>query len=358
MIRSLARWNGICPKDVRLPPESLVVGCLALLLSACLTGWVRRLAVAHGVLDVPNERSSHAIATPRGGGIAIVVSSCFAWAILAVLGHLEWRLFWGLVGGGVIVAAVGFIDDRRPVRAGVRLAVHATAAVWALIWVGGLPAMRFGAGVVELGWLGDVLAVLGIVWTLNLFNFMDGIDGIAVSEAIFIAAGGALLALLGGLGADVPVAGLVFSAACGGFLFWNWPPAKIFMGDVGSGYLGYVIAVLGLACAQAEPAAVWVWLALGAAFFVDSTVTLIRRALRHEAMHAAHRSHAYQWLARRWQSHRQVTLLVILLDVLWLLPCALIAAVRTELAFWVVCLALTPLVILALAAGAGRQEIA
>lgn len=336
--------------------ETGLIGISALLLSAWLTGLARRFALTHGVLDVPNERSSHTTATPRGGGASMVVASSAAWVALTLLGGMRTDLLIALLGGGVAVAAVGFWDDRRAVPAGVRLAVHAAAALWALAWIGGPGGLEFGHRIVELGWAGYLLAALGIVWTLNLFNFMDGIDGIAVSEAVFVAFGGGLLMYVAGTGGGVTAASLVFGAACCGFLRWNWPRAKIFMGDVGSGFLGFAVSVMTLSAARDNPVAVWVWLLLGGVFFVDSTVTLVRRVLRGEPIHVAHRSHAYQWLARRWGSHKRVTVAAVALNVLWLLPCALVATLHPSLAFAVLLIALTPLVVLAIAAGAGRAE--
>jgi Fuc2NAc and GlcNAc transferase len=149
---------------------------------------------------------------------------------------------------------------------------------------------------------------------------------------------------------------VAFAAACGGFLAWNWPPAKIFMGDVGSGYLGYAIAVLALAAARENSVALLVWLILGAVFFVDATVTLLRRLARRERVYEAHRSHAYQWLARRWQSHRRVTVAVLLVNFFWLLPCALVAVRHPVWAGWMVVLAIVPVTVAALLAGAGRAE--
>src|SRR2546429_3097017 len=258
-----------------------------------------------GTLDVPNSRSSHITATPRGGGLAIVLAASVALGMLALAGAIGAPLLWVLIGGGGVVALVGFADDRRPIAAGARLVVHLGAAVWAVFWLGGLPAIALNQHVVHLGWAGDLLAVLATVWVLNLFNFMDGIDGIAVSEAVFVT-GGALLPLtLWGVSGEVSAASLTVGAASLGFLPWNWPPAKIFMGDVGSGYLGYVIAALVLAAVQHSPVIAWIWLILGGVFFVDATVTLIRRVLRGERVYVAHRTHAYQWLARRWGSHRR-----------------------------------------------------
>ena len=321
--------------------------------SALLTARVRRLALAHGVLDVPNLRSSHRIPTPRGGGAAIVVTATAAFCVLAALGVLDTHFLAALLGG-LAVAVVGFLDDRRPVRARVRLAVHFGAAAWALWCLGGLPPLRVGGQLVALGGLGNVLGVFLIVWTLNLFNFMDGIDGLATSEAIFVAWCGALLEP----GAAVPAAGIVLGAACCGFLFWNRPPARIFMGDVGSGFLGYVLGVLIIAATRTDSTAPWNWLILGGVFFVDATVTLVRRAARGDRVFEAHRSHAYQWLARRWGSHGRVTVAVTVLNCLWLLPLAYWSSASPGQAVWMTLVALALLLMLAIAAGAGRAEAA
>jgi Fuc2NAc and GlcNAc transferase len=328
---------------------------VVLVISAVGTGMVRRFALSHGVIDIPNERSSHTTATPRGGGLAIVLACTASLVVFAALGMVQSRLVIALVGGGGVVALIGFLDDRRPMPVALRLAVHVVAAAWAVAWLGGLPAIRVGDLLVSPGWSGYVLGVLGIVWTLNLFNFMDGIDGIAASEAVFITGGTILLSLHTEF-TDVPAAAGIFCAASAGFLIWNWPPAKIFMGDVGSGFSGYVIAVLAMAATRDNPVSVWVWLILGGAFFVDATVTLARRSLRGERLHEAHRSHAYQWLARRWRSHRRVTLSVLAVNVFWLLPAAWLAMRCPQFAVWSLAGAFAPLIILAIAAGAGLRE--
>ncbi len=337
-------------------PEPLLVSVLVLALSASLTKAVRRLSRRYGLLDVPNVRSSHVAPTPRGGGVSIVIAATSGLLFLRYLDAIRIDVLLALIGGGSVVALIGFLDDHRRVPAGIRLAVHVAAALWALVCLGGLAPLMIGHRVVDLGWAGQVLALLGIVWTLNLFNFMDGIDGIAASEAVFITCAGALLTLVHGQASDTVAIGLAFAAACLGFLLWNWPPATIFMGDVGSGYLGYVISVMALAATRDNPAAVWIWLILGGVFFVDATVTLVRRAIRRERLHEAHRGHAYQRLARRWQSHRRVTITVLLVNVGWLLPCALIAALYPQAAVWVAAGALALLLLVALGAGSGRRE--
>lgn len=324
---------------------------LVFLIAAVATGLVRRYALAKSLLDIPNARSSHLVPTPRGGGLAIVVAATVGFIWLAVAGILDVRQLTALMGA-IAVAAVGFMDDRYRVSVRIRLCVHLAAAAWAVFWLGGLPPILLGGHMVELPYAGFPLAVIGVVWMLNLFNFMDGIDGIAASEAVFI---GVVSLAVGTSSASSAVA-MVFAAACCGFLLWNWPPAKIFMGDVGSGYLGFVIGVLTLMATWENPVSLFVWLIAAAVFMVDATVTMVRRFLRGERIYVAHRSHAYQWLSRRWGSHQRVLLGVILVNVLWALPCALFAALHPSMAIWIASLAITPLIIGAVVIGAGCRE--
>jgi Fuc2NAc and GlcNAc transferase len=336
--------------------ETYLAVIAAFALSFLLTFVVRRIALSRGMIDIPNRRSSHIAPTPRGGGVAIVIASVLASGVLLAAHAISFQFFAALVGGGLPVAVIGLLDDRKPLPASARLAVHLASATWAVYVLGGLPAIRFGATDVHLGIWGDVLAVFAIVWMLNLFNFMDGIDGIAASEAVSVAAAGAGLWWLSGNYSSDATAALTVAAACLGFLPWNWPPAKIFMGDVGSGYLGFVISVLALAASQRNPAGAWVWLILGGVFSVDATVTLVRRIARGDRVYEAHRTHAYQWLARRWKSHKRVTVTVTAINLLWLLPCAYFSVLNSRFAAWAALVALTPLVIAAIAAGAGRHE--
>jgi Fuc2NAc and GlcNAc transferase len=326
--------------------------------SMLLTQAIRRIALTRGLLDMPNERSAHTTPTPRGGGGAIVLAATAGFVLLHTLHSLDAALLVALLGGGLAVAIVGLIDDRRPLPAALRLLVHFIAATWAIAWVGGLPALEIDGRVLIPGAVSTILAALGIVWVLNLFNFMDGIDGIAASEATFVALSGAMLTTAASVSVSggVAAAAFVLGASCVGFLRWNWPPASIFMGDVGSGFLGYVIAVLALAAARQSPIALWVWLTLGGVFFIDATVTLLRRLLRGERIYEAHSSHAYQCLARRWGSHRRVTVAVAMVNVIWLLPCAFLATRHPDRAVAIVVVALVPLVALAIAAGSGRRE--
>ncbi|WP_161813713.1 MraY family glycosyltransferase [Steroidobacter agaridevorans] len=335
---------------------SALSAATAFVMAVLLTGGVRKIALSMQVLDIPNSRSSHAVPTPRGGGLATVLATTAVLGVLVWLDRVSLNVFMALSVGALAVATVGFLDDRRPLPARIRFTVHVIAAIWALAWLGGLPPLRFGEQVFTFGWGGYVLGVLGIVWTLNLFNFMDGIDGIAGSEAAFVAAAGALLHHFSGGSPEAILAASVFAAGCLGFLVWNWPPAKIFMGDVGSGYMGYIIAVLALIAARENPVALLLWVILGGVFFVDATVTLVRRVWRRESFHQAHRSHAYQWLSRRWKSHRRVTLAVLGINLTWLFPCALFATWKPAFAGWMTVVALLPVTVAAILAGAGRAE--
>ncbi len=337
--------------------ELILVAVGTLLASATITGWVRRLALAHSVLDVPNNRSSHSTPVPRGGGAAMVIAATCGWLVLWPFGWLPRNLLIALIIGGAAVAMVGLVDDRRKLGAGMRIAVHVAAALWALAWIGGVASLRLGNLTIEFGWVGYVLGLLGIVWALNLFNFMDGIDGIAASEISFICCAAALLGLISGGSSAVGAAALTLGAAACGFLTWNWPPARIFMGDVGSGYIGYQAALLAIAASRNSPTALLVWFILSGVFVVDATVTLIVRLLRGERVYQAHRTHAYQWLVRQWGSHKRVTVVVILVNLLWLFPCALLATLFPGNAGWITLAALVPLVLAAGAAGSGRAEI-
>lgn len=321
-----------------------------------LTALIRRVALRAGLIDRPNPRSSHVEPTPRGGGIAIVVVSLVAFAVFATTGDLDWPIALALGCGGVLIACVGFIDDRMSLSPLIRLIAQSVAAFGGLYLLGGSPALQFGAMVVDLGVVGIVLATLATVWMVNLYNFMDGIDGIAATEGAFVVfAGGAITCMSGGA-LGVPAAAFAIGGACTGFLLWNWQPARIFMGDVGSSFLGFAIAILALAATLERPSALFVWLILSGAFVADATITLLRRFARGERVYQAHRTHAYQWLSRRWRSHQRVTMLLVAIDLLWLLPLAWYASRYPEFAAWATSVALFPLVILALLAGAGRPE--
>ena len=291
--------------------------------TALLTGGLYRYAIAYGVLDFPNERSAHTTPTPRGGGVAIVVMFLALVGLLWSAGVTTPSVAIALIGSGTTVALVGFFDDHRPIAAQWRLLVHLLAASWALWWLGGLPILVIGAARVDLGWWGHVTAVIGLVWLLNLYNFMDGIDGIAGSEAFTVGCAAAFLYWQGGLGQGELLLPALLAMAALGFLFWNWPPAKIFMGDAGSGFLGLMLGVLVVRSAWLRPELFWAWLILLGVFIVDATATLVRRFGRDQRVHHGHNDHAYHHAARVL-GHRAVTVAVGGMNLFWLLPVAVL----------------------------------
>lgn len=322
------------------------------------TGRFRRYALIRQLLDHPNIRSSHAEPTPRGGGVAIVGTVLFLLIILVARGSLPWPLVIAALGGGAAVAFVGFRDDLAPIRPRWRLLGHFAAAAWALAWIPTLPALPAFGQEYHLGWIGYALAALYIVWLINLTNFMDGIDGIASIEVVTVSAGGVALHLIAGPEGTRWLVPLLLGSATAGFLVWNWPPAKIFMGDAGSGFLGFMLAVISLDVATEASPLYWSWVILLGAFVVDATTTLIRRTLRGKKASEAHRSHAYQHAAVNYRSHTTVTLAVAAINVGYLFPIALAVALgRLDGPLGAV-VAYTPLVVLAFRLRAGIDHSA
>lgn len=318
---------------------------VALALSALLTGAVRRYSLARSVLDVPNERSLHSLPTPRGGGLAIAICWLVALPVLWAVGWLDGPVAIGLWGGSVVLAAVGWRDDQGGLPALARGLLHLVAAAWLVGWLGGVPEVDLGSATVRLGWSGSVLATLGVVWLTNLYNFMDGIDGLAGVQAV--AAGGISAVVLGAAGAPgLAAAAAILAGAAGGFLAWNWPPARIFMGDVGSGTVGFAFAGLVLGGERAAGVPLPILLLPLGVFICDATYTLVRRLLRGERVYAAHRSHVYQRLVQAGWSHLRVTSTATLVS-LALAGLAWGAWLNPARALWAVAVAIVGLSLLA-----------
>jgi Fuc2NAc and GlcNAc transferase len=265
------------------------------------------------LIDKPNARSSHQAPTPRGGGLAIVSSILLA-ALLATTPAT--RAWWPPLLAALPIALIGLLDDRYGMSAAVRLAVQLVSAAAFMLWVDDGRDGAVNTAVM-------LMAILAIAWASNLFNFMDGIDGIAGAQALFMGLAGGWL-----LQPENPtLAALLWitAAASAGFLVWNWSPARIFMGDVGSAFLGFLIAAVAAESIVAGELSLPVWLILWSVFLADSGVTLARRVLRGERWWTAHRSHAYQQLSRKLNSHARASTACAAVNLLVALPAAWLA---------------------------------
>jgi UDP-N-acetylmuramyl pentapeptide phosphotransferase/UDP-N-acetylglucosamine-1-phosphate transferase len=276
-------------------------------------GAYRRLSLRRELLDHPNERSSHTVPTPRGGGVVIFLVCLAAYAAYCFASGAHPR--WSFVAGALLVGGVSLADDIRHVPSGIRFGIHSLAAVLVIAETGGFGTV---AGI-AFGWwppAGVLAAFVWIVWMTNAFNFMDGIDGIAATQALTAGVTWYLIAAAAGEPA-AGFLGLALACSASGFLLHNWEPARIFMGDVGSAFLGFAFAVLPLlrdpGPARQDLFALFavfpVWF-----FLFDSVLTFVRRLVRREKVWRAHREHLYQRLVISGARHRKVTLLYGLLS--------------------------------------------
>ncbi len=299
-----AAWLGDLPVVVALAIPALLAAAVATPLTWAVTRWL----VARALLDHPNERSSHAIPTPRGGGWAIIGTTLAGWLILMALTPPQTSLLAPVmlvVTGAAILAVLSWTDDVRSLSPGVRLAVQVLAVAAPLAVLP--PGWDILPGILPL-MVERVLVAFAWLWFINLFNFMDGIDGLAGVEATTVAIGLAFLfaSLL------LPVfalASAVVAGAAVGFLVWNWHPARVFMGDVGSIPLGYLLGFLLILAATSDGLAAAILMPLY--FLVDATMTLMRRMLRGEKFWRPHRQHFYQRAVQAGRSHAHVAAMVL-----------------------------------------------
>lgn len=304
---------------------SILVLCLVFFIVTLLfTGFMRLYALKKNIIDNPNERSSHSVPTPRGGGVAVVCNYLVALTVLMYSQQLTVHIGLTVIVAGFVIALLGFLDDLGHINSMLRLAIHFLVAIAVVISLGGFGSVAVFGGV-QLGFLANIIAVLFLVWLLNLYNFMDGINGIASVEAITVTVSMATLYYLLNISLHSDVLWLL-GACVFGFLLWNFPKAKIFMGDACSGFLGLVLGILALIALKENVALFCAWIICLGVFIVDATYTLIKRVFNGHKMYDAHRSHSYQILSRKWNSHTPVTLVVAALNILWLFPIAYLTA--------------------------------
>lgn len=294
------------------------------------------------MMDIPNDRSSHQIPTPRGGGAALIITYIVGLLAIYVKDVINDPMFLALILGGGFIAWVGWVDDKRGVDAKWRLLVQMIAAIFALFLLEEVPELPFSQELPILNYVAYIVAAFAIVWSTNLFNFMDGINGLAGFEALFVSIGAAII--LYASGEEFHSASLlVLSFSTLGFLFFNFPRASIFMGDVGSSFLGFTMAVYAIGSSSEDVISPWSWVILYGYFVVDSTVTLITRMLTGQRWLKAHNLHAYQKWTRKLGSHTKVTLFIVALNIIWLFPMAWLATKFYNYSFLIAIVALLPI---------------
>ena len=270
---------------------------IAVGLTPLLAGWARR----RNLLDVPNARSSHVVATPRTGGAAFVPALLVGLGLFQLFGERLAIEAFVMVSAASGLALVGLVDDVRPLPAGVRLVVQVGIAGALVSALGPLP-------MVLSGWPAAALTIVWLVAFTNAYNFMDGIDGIAGAQAAVVGAGWAVLGVTSG-SRELVVLGSLAVAVTAGFLVHNWLPARVFMGDAGSGFLGFYFGALPFVAASKEPhVTTWAVLLMWP-FLFDTAFTLLRRLRRRENIFSAHRSHLYQRMVISGASHARVSLM-------------------------------------------------
>jgi len=276
-------------------------------LSYILTYLIIRYSTQKNILVVPNNRSLHDRPTPSSGGLAITFSWYIGITILFFTGIIERDLYFALLCG-IILAVVSLIDDIKDIKPIIRLIFHFAAALCAFAFLKGLRPLVLPGINLNYPYVIYPLAIIGMVWFINLFNFMDGVDGFASVEAIIICA------VLFVFTWDLTT--ILLIACITGFIYWNWPKAKIFMGDVGSTQLGFILVVLGIYFHNAREFSILNWIMLASPFWFDATLTLFRRWRNHEKLSQAHRKHAYQRIVQASFSHEKVNIFLILINLI------------------------------------------
>lgn len=333
----------------------LLLAPLLFFSSWLVTGCLRHYALKKKVLDIPNQRSAHSAPMPRGGGLAFVLGFLVLLGVALWTGQVVFTTFIAIFFSAFLVASLGFVDDYFSLSAKWRFGGHVIAAGWFVYWMGGaahclsIPNVSFINGLFTAQYLMLLLnvgAVFSLVWWINLFNFMDGIDGLAAIETISICCCGSVLFALDGQ-VSLIYFPLLLAFLVLGFLVWNFPRARIFMGDVGSGFLGLLMGIFTLMAGQKHFSLLCAWFILNGVFLCDASLTLVRRLYTRQNIFQAHAQHVYQRTARHFNSHSKVSLSVGLINCCWLFPMAILVQQQLLPGLVGVVLSFIPLLVLA-----------
>jgi len=299
----------------------------------------RGTAIKYNIIANPNFRTSHEVPLPKGGGIVFSVVFVFGVFSLYWKAYLTLNLLLILGIGPLAALLFGFIDDLIHITAKKKIVFQLFLSFWALFWLNGGPLFSYN---LFPYWLSFSLASLILVCAINAFNFMDGIDGMASSGSFMSALILSITLLFTNGSSELLILFMLLSSSLLAFIIFNWPPASIFMGDTGSVFLGYLFGVLMLISVMRGEISLWTWIVVFGYFISDTTFTFLARLMIVKKWYGAHRSHAYQNLARITNSHLKVTLGVLIFHLLWLLPLAFLTIFKSDIAFLWAILAILP----------------
>jgi len=294
--------------------------------------FIREYSIKNKLFDIPNNRSSHTLPTPKSGGVAIVITMLITIMSLAFYDFIDINITLSMIIGLSIVAVTGLIDDLKNLSIKNRVVAYIVSVVISLYLIGGLNNISINNYNIHLSDAGYIVSLLFMFWIINLYNFMDGTDGFAAIQTISACL---FICYLLFISDNAPFFTLVFCLLSStiAFLYWNWSPAKIFMGDVGSCSIGFLFGVLAIYTEGQGMIPISVWLILLAPFIGDATFTLFKRILNREKWYKAHNSHAYQKFYQARVSHRQLAIGLLVINVLITWPCAYVANFNKNLEF-------------------------
>ncbi len=295
---------------------------LSFALAAPLTFLARHYAIKKQLVDIPDERRNHRQATPRGGGIGFVISFSTLLIVVTLMDLIVMNISLVMLASIILITAMGYMDDHRNISSISRLASQVIAAVGVMLFLPLPESFHVIANFYVTGWALQAGVFISIIWLINVYNFMDGIDGITSIEVISVCLLMYLLLFWQNDLNNQALLLLLLPAAVTGFLLFNWPPASIFMGDVGSCFLGLVMGIMSLLLWSIGDANMWAWVILQGVFVIDSVVTLLRRAARGVKVFDAHSQHAFQHAFRRFNSAHKILMASFIIKLLWLAPWA------------------------------------
>lgn len=332
-----------------MPLELVLVCITAGLATVLITLGYRLFAKHHGILAYPCERSAHGHSTPMLTGAGVVLLTVVAGALAYLLSDdlVDLRVILVYIGP-LMIGVLGLMDDLKALAWQVRFLASLLAGAWCMYWLE-FPTITILGWETDLAWFGFVFGTLSLAWIQNLYNFMDGIDGLAIQESVFVC----LAALLIGSASEIAqwnAVVLVLGATSLGFAMVNWPSARVFMGDSGSAFIGMSIGVFALAESFVS---VWVWMILLGYFISDACLTIAVRLIRGEKIYQSHCQHAYQHLSRRY-GDRVVLYGILVVNVAWFLPIAFLAHWFPDLGVILLLMAVLPLLVTQFLCGAGQ----